>query len=331
MLTKVIVWLANTVWQNGKRRKFLYCLTLLSFGLPTLFIGMYHVVLVDRGLAELALEQRQLLAISAANALREKLDGTSDFISVFAAHPKIRQLVSGEKWNEALEYVKFFQPLGDQSFIDGLFFVDPEGKLTAITPSAPEALGESFAFRDWYRGVQSTGHLYLSEAYQRVNKPQYNVVTIAAPVIGENGLLVGIVGFQMRLSHFAEWSKKINTGSLGIVSIVDQYGHILSHPRYSSEGAIADFSGLPIMKDLQQGKTGTKVLFNSFEREEQVVAYAPVSGYGFGVLVEQAAPAAFAERTKDRFVHIVLLGLLLLWNIFLAYLILLTIEHFEKQ
>lgn len=330
MLTKIIALLVNAARGRGNRRSITYGIILITLSLPVIAVSIYHVIAVDSGLRASALNEQKHFAVSTAAALNDRLEYISSFISIYSTHPKIRRLASEKKWDEAIEYLKYFRPLETEQFISGLFFSDSEGNLTSITPPAPEAIGKNFSYRDWYKGVQSTGYLYLSEVYQRANEPKYNVVAIAAPILGEDGLLIGIVGFQIRLEYFAEWSKKINTSNFGFISIIDRYGHIISHPKYAPQGSIMDFSSLFVVKNLQKGN-GVEVLFNPIEKTKQAIAYAPITHYGLTVLVEQDATIAFRTGTNSRLAHALSLGLLLLWDIFLIYLLIKTIEFFQGQ
>ena len=332
MLTKFIAGIAHVIWKDGRRKKALYVLVFFSFSLPIAAISVYHVVSVDRDVTERALRQRQYLATSTATALEEKLDSISNFVTLFADHPQIRYLASQKKWNEVIDYAELFSVLDNQSFIEGIFFTDPQGKGEGSIPLTPGLVGQDFSFRDWYGGVVRTGRVYLSEAYQRMSEPQYNIVAIAAPIIGDNGLLAGIVGFQMRLEHFANWAKAINTNSHGLISIVDQSGRIVSYPQSSSlGGVIVDFPDPLIANNLNKRETGANVIFNSLEKEKQVIAFAPITGYGWGLVVQQNTTDAFAQRTKSRLAHGIALGLLLVWGLFLIYLMLKAVEHSQDH
>lgn len=331
MLKKIIPWLAHIIWRKGYQKAIVYFLIFFSLSLPLILICIYHTVSTDRVLRDFILEEQRASAVSVAGRLEEKLDGIANFVINFTTNPQIRQLVAKEKWTSALEYVKLFQFSTNQTSIDDVFFTDSRGNITAITPSTPEVLGKNFAFRDWYKGVVSSGQVYLSEAYQRVQKPQYNIVTMAAPIVGEDGQMIGIVGFQIRLDRFADWSKAINNGSPGFIAIVDQYGHAVSYPQFPPQGPIVDLSGLSAVKDAQKKNAGAEILFNTFDGKDEAIAYAPVSKYNWDVLVVQTTAVAFAERTVTHAVHIFMFGLLLLWGCFLIYFILKILEHFQDH
>ncbi|MDO8600752.1 MAG: cache domain-containing protein [bacterium] len=222
--------------------------------------------------------------------------------------------------------MQFFKPRFKEEFVGQVFLVDSSGIFVASDPPAPEVMGKNFAFRDWYKGVMGTQYAYLSEVYKRAPEPQYNVVTMAMPIIGENQRVAGIVGFQMRIDHFKEWSKTIGTNSL---VIVDQYGHIVAHPQFLSQGAIADFYLPQIIKDLQVKKSGAEIIFNPVEKENQVIAYALIPGYNWGMLIEQSSSESFIERSAHLWQHTIVFSLILLWCGFLVYLLMRTIEHFQ--
>ncbi|MDO8676534.1 MAG: hypothetical protein Q7K16_02690, partial [Candidatus Azambacteria bacterium] len=152
MVTRIIIWLAHIVWKDNRRRKALYGFVFLVFLGPILFFSLYHTVVFEQNITKLTLQQREISAVSAAAVLNERLDAVQNFLVVFATHPKIRQLVSQKKWNEAIDLLQFFKPRFKEEFVDQIFLVDPSGIFVASDPPAPEVMDKNFAFRDWYKG-----------------------------------------------------------------------------------------------------------------------------------------------------------------------------------
>ena len=79
---------------------------------------------------------------------------------------EIAKKMTAEKFD--LDYVFYAMPNGD------IYFLEPFSSQIKL----PQL---NFAFRDWYRGVTSTGSTYVSEVYVSANE-KHNVIAIAAPI-----------------------------------------------------------------------------------------------------------------------------------------------------
>ena len=91
-------------------------------------------------------------------------------------------------------------------------------------------------------------------------EPQYNVVAVAHPIKLEDGHVLGILVFQIRLETFLEWTKSIEVDPSGFVYFVDQKGQAAGHPRFLAQGKIADFSSVPAVDKVLKGQRGVEVL-----------------------------------------------------------------------
>jgi len=83
-----------------------------------------------------------------------------------------------------------------------------------------------------------------------------------------------------------------------------------------------DYSTVPAVQKLLRGGHGVELLSNPIEREEQVGAYQPVPGYGWGAIVQQPVAAAFAARDDNLRRLLIAYALIGLFSCVLAYLIL---------
>jgi hypothetical protein len=116
------------------------------------------------------------------------------------------------------------------------------------------------------------------------------------PIKNDSQEVTGVLVVSVVLNTFFDWAKETNVGKEGIIYIVDKNGHIAAHPRYDPQGEIVNFSSVPVVKKVLEGKSGVEVNYNPVEGEERLSAYAPVVGYGFGVVVAQPTRVAFAAR-----------------------------------
>ncbi len=109
---------------------------------------------------------------------------------------------------------------------DRLSIYDPEGITVAC--SIPSVIGQSFADRDYFKIVKSTGQKYLSEPLiSRVSNS--SVIVVAIPVM-RGGKLAGIVAGTLSLTNFfKETIAPVQVGEHGYAFILDKKGNVVVH------------------------------------------------------------------------------------------------------
>lgn len=321
-------WLTDLLYKPGKKRWFIVLTIFLTFLSPLLLLASFSYITTYQDLTNFTLSRRQAIAYLAATTLKKDLDRLIDIGISLATRVRFRQLVGQGKWIEAIEILRTVPK--DFSFIDRIFLTDPTGTLIADTPELPGVRGRNFAFRDWYQGVSNKWEPYVSEVYKRAAEPRLNVIAIAAPIKGENQKVIGILVLQVRLDTLFEWTKNVEVGPSGFVYFVDRRGHVAAHPGVPSQSEIVDYSSAPAVQKVLRGEKGVEIAFNPIENEERVAAYHPISGYGWGVIVQQPVSSAFVQRNDSLrrllFVH----GLIFLLASSLAYITLRTIAERKR-
>jgi PAS domain S-box-containing protein len=210
-------------------------------------------------------------------------------------------------------------------FIDRIVLYDPDAIIKADIPPDLNVMRQSRADKGWYAGIRKNWQPYVSEVYRRVAKPQQNVIAAvfpikkasaaAAPLASpseKEGKVIGILQVQLKLEMFQDWIKKTDLGPGGFMYLVDQRGRIVAHPSLENQEVSIDFSAVPVVQKLLQGRGGAEFNYNPVEKEERFAAYEPVKQHGWGVVVTQPAQNAFRERNKE------LLPLLIIYLLFVA-------------
>ena len=320
--------LASLLVKDGQKNWFVISAASLLILSPLLLTAILTYTTTRRNFTSFTLSQRQDIAYLAATTLKEKLDRLVDITLSLASRVRFRQLVSEGKWEEAVQILGGVPK--DFPFIERLFLTDLEGTLMSDTPALPDVRGKNFATRDWYRGVSRNWKPYVSEVYQRAAVPRHNVVATAVPIRAENGKQVGILVAQIKLNSLLEWTKHIDVGDGGFVFVVDKNGKIAAHPKLNLEAEIADYSKLPVVRKVLLGAKGVETLPDPMGTAEQLFAHQPVAGYGWGVIVQQPASAAFALRDTSLKRVLAMYGLILLLNCGLAYFILSTLIRAKR-
>jgi len=251
---------------------------------------------IDKELTTVALLRREAVARIAAVTLAEKFGRVVDVAISLATRVRFRDLVTRGKWEEAIKIMRDVPR--DLPHIERLFLTDAKGTLQADVPALPGVRGTNFAYREWYRGVSRDWRPYVSPVYTRAASPQINVFAVAVPVKNAGGV-AGILVLQIRVESLLEWINAIDTGRQGFVYLVDSKGQVAFHSRHPDRPGITDLSGTPMVDKLLRGEHGVETGLDPVENEEAIVAYAPVPGYGWGVVSQQPLHASLAFAAKE--------------------------------
>ena len=329
LLDKFINWAPSMSFEVGRKKRSLRIAIFSSIVSPVIFIAVFSYTRTYNDLTDFTLSRRESIAYLAAATLRQQFDRLQDIGISLATRPRVYELIGEGKWDEAIQFLARIPK--DFPLIDRLFLAAPDGTLVTDLPVLAGVRGKNFAFRDWYQGVSAGWKPYISEVYKRTAVPQTNVVAVAIPIRTENQKVVGILVLQVQLDTLLEWSRRIEVGRSGFVYFVDRKGRVAAHPRFQPQADIVDYSSVPVVQKALRGEHGVAVLWNPFEREGRVNAYAQVPGYGWGVIVAEPKEIAFESRDKSLRFILGLYGSVFLLTCGLAYLILYTITSLKQR
>ena len=275
------------------------------------------------------LAKRSATANLTAAVLKERFDRLKDLGVSIASRPLLRQWVEEENWNQMEPMLQ--ELLKEFPVINRFVLVDPSGTLMIDAPAIPLLRGKSLAYRDWFKGVSKNWTPYLSEIYSQIQEPHDHVVGMAVPIRSKTEKVVGILQLQESTDPFLTWSKEIDVGPAGFIYFVDQHGNITNHPKFSTEGEIINSSKVPAVQWVLQGKKETVgVFFDPAEKQELLLAYELVPGYGWGVIVQQPAAVAFAQRQRSLKLLLFIYGAVFLFICFLSARILRAITERQR-
>ncbi|OHA84412.1 MAG: hypothetical protein A2937_01595 [Candidatus Yonathbacteria bacterium RIFCSPLOWO2_01_FULL_47_33b] len=255
-----------------------------------------------------------------ASLVHAKFDNVVDVGTSLASRARVYQNIEKGDWDGAMKSLEGTPP--DFPYIDTVSFLDNKGILKAIISPNPEIIGKNFAYRDYYQGVSKDWRPYVSAAFTSVIAPKHNIITVSVPVKSLEQKVLGILVFAVNLDAVVRWSKDINIVAGGFIYVVDKNGILVAHPNLNVGGDLIDYSSDTTVQKILRGEHGVEVVQNSIENEEQVVAYAPVQDYGFGVAVVQQTRVAFAERNHQAVEFAIIWVLLILITSFSFYRIL---------
>jgi signal transduction histidine kinase len=264
---------------------------------PIILIAAFNVLKSYHNFTAMTLSERHMIASLAATTLHEKFERLTAIGLALATWVQFRHVIQAGQWDDAVDLLRSVPE--DFPFIERVFLADPHGTLMADTPALPDVRGVNFASRDWYQGVHRTGLPYVSDAYQRAAVPQYHVIAAAIPIKTDEHRIRGILVLQVRLKSLLEWMYTIELGPRGVVYLVDRRGQLAGHPALAPDGELRDVSSVPAVEKALRGEGGAAIAFDPVAQDACVVAYAPVPGYGWGVMAEQPTRTAFAARNRE--------------------------------
>ncbi|MBA2462213.1 MAG: response regulator [Actinobacteria bacterium] len=171
------------------------------------------------------------------------------------------------------------------------FLVDPAGQLVDIVPETPSIVGKDFAFRDWYRGVTSTGETYVSEAYTTAATGRRRVVAAATLVrAGRPKRTLGILVAGYSLAYVQQFTEQFAREQGVTLTVTDQAGAVVAAPGIPRHTLTSEAEDSAVVAALA-GKTGTV----DDNGDGKLLAYAPVTGLGWTVRASVPDSVAFAR------------------------------------
>ncbi len=300
---------------NLSRRTFLFAVIVF----PVVLLAVYSYLNIRNQTIERLYEERNALASLSAGILNEKLERINDLALSFSTRVLLRPLVEQQKWDAAIERVKSIPE--DFDYIDRVFITDTTGTLMADAPFTPSLKNTNYAQFDWYIGFMKSRQPYLSPVYKRTVPPYSMVSAFAVPIKNNEGKVHGILVLQVNIDKLLLWCKSVKVGSNGFLYVVDQQGHIAIHPKYSNIDSIVDYSTVPVVQKALKGEKNVEIiLYNTTEKEDRLVAYEKIRGYGWAVIVTQEAKEALAAGSSLNFT-VVMYVVIILFACFLAYFI----------
>ncbi|HLG35219.1 MAG TPA: cache domain-containing protein [Bacteroidia bacterium] len=271
--------------------------------LPVILVAVYSYLHIRQSTIERIYEERRSVASLSAHVLQEKLDRVTDLGLSFSTRPVVCERVDKQDWDGSIDLMKKVR--GDFPYIDRVLITDTTGTLMADEPHSPELKSKSYAQRDWYKGFRKTGKPYLSEVYKRSEPPREIVTAFAAPIKNEAGKVRGILVLQVNIDKLLTWCKSIRVGGTGFLYVVDQKGHLAINPQYEGSDSIIDYSSVLGVQKALRGEKNVEILYNTKEKENRLVAYEQIPGYGWAVIVTEEEGAAFSVNNNLKYITII--------------------------
>ena len=241
----------------------------------------------------IVLESNASLAQMATTVAATEVTQRLQAVKGVAERPDVVRLAGAGDWGRLNVFLQALHDL-DPDLISTAA-LDGTGKLMALDPLDPSALGKDFSSRDYFRGAVASKGPYLSEAFRQKAEPRVVVVAFAVAIRDSSGKVVGVLVSTLPISEFALLSKQVDVPNSGSLQIFDQNGQALSGP---PDRELKTYKGHAVIADALAGKTGITETTLPGSSGSRLVAFAPVPDIGWAVLVEQPRSKAFRAITE---------------------------------
>ena len=273
----------------------------LAYGAIGLFllvlvtIAVHTYLSVREELTDVVTKRRLALAQIAAVTQSERLDRVVDVAVSLATRVRFADLVAAGEWDSAIQILRGVP--AELPFIDRLAVFDPGGTLRADS-ALEHVSSRNFADREWYRGVQHGSRPYVSSMYRRAAPPQMDVFAVATPIVDREGRRTGILLLHVNVGVFFAWARELDFGEGGALVVVDRQGNEAFNSGAPKREAIVSLAANPVIGRLLRGESDVEVAVDPADGVAKVFAFVPAR-HGWGVVAQQPAAAAFAERERQ--------------------------------
>ena len=203
-------------------------LTVLAL-LPVVLLTTASLVLSSRAVSgEVALRVRATAEVSAV-FIDQQTASLAGVVASYADRPLlVRALERPGEIDHAAALVHLRGLATGAPGITGAFLASVQGTVTDVYPASPDVIGRNFAFRDWFRGVATTGGPYVSEAYQTALAGHPLVVAVADYVHAPDGRPIGVLAAIYSLDAVRSYADQIARAQGIALQVTDQRGTLLS-------------------------------------------------------------------------------------------------------
>jgi PAS domain S-box-containing protein len=217
--------------------------------------------------------------------IEEHFSQDEALLSSYASDPELRRQWQ-ERQTQRIQEEHMERALQLQRDATLVSIYDVDGTLRAIAPNDPQLVGQSFAHRDWYKGVVHRWEPYVSEVYRPRAAPQALSVAVAVPIKDEHGKPIGIIAAAYSLQRISRWLPESHDRN---IRVVDQKGQLLATPGIDVFSAPQDLSGHEVVKRVLAGEQGSGLFEHSHGSGHAgegkfLVTFKPIPSLGWGVL-----------------------------------------------
>jgi len=283
--------------QTG-RRGWLLFLLLVLFVLPLMGSSYWMYLQTAREIENRELTGDLVRARTMSAIVDKDLSSAENILTSIAGRETLRhdwQARNLPSIERDLQEARTFEP----AFLFASVY-EPDGTLRVIVPSDP-IKGQTFAYREWYKGVAAHWQPYVSNVYRTAAGSKPLVVAVAVPILDDRGTPTGILMATYSVEALAAKFASIDRGGWQGFIIVDGNGVVAASPNVAAQSEPANISLSGLVGKALHGEEGSGKV--TIDGENSFVGYAPIPKLGWAALYQRPESEALAPamRLKTRF------------------------------
>jgi signal transduction histidine kinase len=159
----------------------------------------------------------------------------------------------------------------------------------------PDIIGENYYERPYVGQVIDTSRPYVVAMRNDINGS--SSVYVGVPIRALNNSTIGVIVGTFDMGNYTSMVIGTAVKSSHYIYLVNGSGNIIVHSNESYMKNMTDFSSVPAVQDVIQGRSGVIEQYNPIEKENTLASYYPVNGTGWGVIVAVPTSVAYQPVT----------------------------------
>mgnify|MGYP004580265417 FL=1 len=238
---------------------------------PLLILSVINCITLLGSLKETTVQADLQFDQQMAAAFKHNIDAYRGTNMAIAAMPSVRAMQP----EQMLQAIKDIQAKNHQ--FELVAVLDKDGNQIVRSSGKLANRAEKEYFKAAIKGDSFATNAYVSSTTKQL------CLTIADPIRGANGEIVGVVASDISLKSLWDTTDSIVMGETGYMDIIDKNGVLIAHPDKSSIENEDSLMELPYAAAVTKGETGT-TQGDSSMGVDSLIAYAPVDEYGWGII-----------------------------------------------
>lgn len=259
---------------NQSLKSRLMMLFVLFSCVPLLILSIINCITLLGSLKETTVQADLQFNQQMAAAFKHNIDAYRGTNMAIAAMPSVRAMQP----EQMLQAIKDIQAKNNQ--FELIAVLDKDGNQIVRSSGKLANRAEKEYFKAAIKGDSFATNAYVSSTTKHL------CLTIADPIRGANGEIVGVVASDISLKSLWDTTDSIVMGETGYMDIIDKNGVLMAHPDKSSIENKDSLMELPYAAAVTKGETGT-MQGDSSMGVDSLIAYAPVDEYGWGIITYQ--------------------------------------------
>lgn len=279
--------------QRSLKVKLILFFILFAF-IPAAIGGAISIYININATKSSAIQSNSNTAAQVAKQIEIMLNDSQGLTAGLALSPTVRSM-DGAAIRDMIIAVQQKNPQFELMYV-----LDSSGMQIARTSGTLANRGDKAYFKEAIKGNDFFSESYISAF---TNAP---CVTISTPIKNQNGRIIGVIAADISLQTLKDIAANVKIGENGYVEIVDNLGTVIAHPDNDKVVKKESFAQLEYVKRVINGQSGW-VEALSTRGDKTITAFAPISKYNWGIIVNQPVKEIFNVAVSSAYVILAIL------------------------